>query len=170
MLPAGPRMRVMAPARSAPTSVSSIFTMRSPDEHAGLVRGRAFDGAQDLHRRILGHHFDADAGIGAHGAEADLFELVAVEEGGVRIERGHHAADRFLHQLAVVDVIDVLALDALVDLGEQPGLFPGQVLRPALAGLVGRRSALTSPAMAAENPNTAPATRAISVRDRIGML
>ena len=31
LLPAGPRMRVIAPARSAPTSESSIFTMRSPE-------------------------------------------------------------------------------------------------------------------------------------------
>ena len=51
----------------------------------------------------------------------------------MRIERGDHAADRLLHQLVVVDVVDVLALDALVDLSEQPGLFPGALVD---AGLV----------------------------------
>ena len=95
-------------------------------EHAGKLCRRSFDGTQDLHRRILGHDFDADARIGAHGAEADLLEFIAVEEGGMRIERRHHASDRLFHQLAVVDGIDVLALDAFVDLGEQTGLFPGQ--------------------------------------------
>ena len=151
-------MRVMAPARSAPTSLSSIFTMRSPDCMPAWSAGEPSIGPQHLHRRVLGDHFDADAGVGAHGGEADLFELVGVEEGGVRIERRDHAADRFLHELLVVDVVDVLALDALVDLGEQAGLFPRERVgrRPSLASS-GRRSAMTSPAMAPEKPNTAPA-------------
>ncbi len=42
----------------------------------------------------------------------------------MRIEGGHHAADRLLHQGAIVDFIHVLALDALVDFGELTCLFP----------------------------------------------
>ncbi|MEJ1964339.1 MAG: hypothetical protein WDO56_23470 [Gammaproteobacteria bacterium] len=94
--------------------------------HAGLVGGRALDGTQHLHRRVFGHHFDAHARVGAHGGQPDLFELVGVEVGGMRVERCDHAANRFFHELLVVDFIDVLALDALVDFGEQPRLFPGQ--------------------------------------------
>ena len=44
----------------------------------------------------------------------------------MRIERPYHAADRFLHQLVIVDVIDVFALDALVDFGKETRLFPRQ--------------------------------------------
>ena len=53
----------------------------------------------------------------------------------MRIERGDHAADRFLHQLVVVDVVDVFALDALVDFGEQARLFPGQACGQDRVGL-----------------------------------
>jgi len=73
----------------------------------------------------------------------------------VRIERGDHAAYRLLHERLVVDLIDVLALDALVDLGEEPRLFQGSVAG-ALALSSARCSALTSPAMAPEKPKTAP--------------
>ena len=57
----------------------------------------------------------------------------------MRIERGDHAADRFLHELLVVHVVHVLALDALVDFGEQARLLPRKCgrrlhgfVRPAL--------------------------------------
>src|SRR5262249_22704546 len=81
-----------------------------------LGRG-AVDGAQNLHRRVFGHDFDPHAGIGAHGAQADLFEFVAVQVGRVGVERGHHAPNGLLHQRMVVDVVDVLVLDAFVDFG-----------------------------------------------------
>ena len=88
----------------------------------------------------------------------------------MRIERGDHAADGFFHELAVVDVVDVLALDALVDFSEQTRLFPGQggcgggILG---CGLRGRAPVSASPAAAAESQNTAPAASAVSVRDRV---
>src|SRR4029453_4897646 len=70
------------------------------------------------------HDFDAHAGVRAHGRQADFFELIGIEIGGVRIERRDHAANRLLHELLVIDLVDVLALDALVDLGEEASLFP----------------------------------------------
>ena len=44
----------------------------------------------------------------------------------MRIKRAHHAADCFFHELVVVDLIHVFALDALVDFGEEARLFPGK--------------------------------------------
>ena len=113
-------------------------------QEPGLLRRRAVDRAQDPHHAVLGHHLDADARVGAHGGQADLVELLAVEVGGVRVERGDHAAHRLLHERVVVDVVDVLALDALVDFREQARLLPRQAgargLRQRLAGT--RRAAV----------------------------
>src|SRR5882762_10524317 len=69
-----------------------------------LLCRRALDRPQNFHHPILGRDFDADARIGAHGAQADLLELVAVEVGRMRIERGQHAAQGLLHQGVIVDV------------------------------------------------------------------
>ena len=91
-----------------------------------LLRRRPLYGPQHFHHPVLGADFDAYAGIGAHGAQADFLELLAVEVGRVRIECGDHAAQRLLHQGVIVDVVHVVALDALVDLGEQAGLLPRQ--------------------------------------------
>ena len=61
---------------------------------------------------------DTDAGIAAGGADANLVVLLAIEVGGIGIETADHAAHGVLDQLAVVHLVDVLALDALEDLGE----------------------------------------------------
>ena len=41
----------------------------------------------------------------------------------MRIEPGKHPGDRFLHQLLVVDRLDVVLLDRAEDLGELADLF-----------------------------------------------
>src|SRR5262249_45676702 len=87
-------------------------------QEAGLLGWRAVHRPQDLDRRILRHDLDAHTGVGAHGAQADLFEFLAVEVGGMRIERGHHATNGFFHERVVIDLVDVFALDALVHLRE----------------------------------------------------
>ena len=112
-------------------------------KHASKLGRRSFDGPQYLHRRIFGHDFDADTRIGPHGAEANFLELVVVEERGMRIERRHHSSDRLFHQLAVIDRIDVLTLDAFIDLGEQTGFFPGQ--SDVQAAILGRRGLRRAP-------------------------
>src|SRR5262249_52304261 len=90
------------------------------------LRGRALDGMQHLHRPVCGPHLHAAGGIGAHGADANRVELLAVEIGGMRIEGGHHAAQRLLHQYVIVDVLDVVALDALIDFSEEARLLPAE--------------------------------------------
>src|SRR6185312_17069831 len=57
--------------------------------------------------------------------------------GGVRIERGHHAADGRIHQLAVADPIDVIAFDMLVDFREEARFLPGK--GRGIAGIMGAR-------------------------------
>src|SRR5579872_7386073 len=42
----------------------------------------------------------------------------------MRIERSHHAAYGLVHQRMIIDVIDILALDALEDFRELTCLFP----------------------------------------------
>ncbi len=101
-------------------------TMKSPACMPASAAGEPSMRPQNLHPALLGDDFDADAGIGAHGREADLLEFLAVEVGRMRIERRDHAAHRFLHELVVVDLVDVLAFDALVDFGKEPRLLPGQ--------------------------------------------
>ncbi len=114
----------MAPAWSAPTSLLSIFTMMSPASSPACSAGEPSIG-----RKIFTPASSATTSMPTPGYEpmvgqADLFELIGVEIGGVRIERRDHAAYRFFHEGLVVDFVDVLALDALVDFGEEAGLFP----------------------------------------------
>ena len=51
----------------------------------------------------------------------------------MRIEVGHHAPHRALHEAMIVHRLDVVLLDALEDLGEQPHVFPGQVVAAGVA-------------------------------------
>jgi len=44
----------------------------------------------------------------------------------MRIERTHHAAYGFLHELVIIHVVHIFALDARVDFREQTGVFPGK--------------------------------------------
>src|SRR5262249_30702453 len=61
-------------------------------EEPGLFGGRTLDGSQNLHAGFFGHDLDAHAGIRAHRGQTDLFELIGIEIGGMRIERRDHAA------------------------------------------------------------------------------
>ena len=80
---------------------------------------------------------------------------LAVEVGGVRVERRDHAAHRLLHERAVVDLVDVLALDALVDFRERSPLL---ARHEAAAGSVCAvcRSASAPPVSAAKAPRIIP--------------
>src|SRR5207302_4496176 len=124
-LPEAPRMRAMAPARSAPISLPSILTSSSPGRSPACCAGDPSIGRSTFDP-VLGDDLDADAGIGAHRGEADLLELLAVEIGRVRIERRDHAAQRPLRQAVIIDVVHVVALDALVNLREEARLLPRQ--------------------------------------------
>jgi hypothetical protein len=57
----------------------------------------------------------------------------------VRIEGRDHTANGFLHQRVIVDLIDVLSLNTLVDLGELTRFLPRQRRR------IPRRHQLTRP-------------------------
>ena len=124
-LPEEPRMRAMraGEVRADVGAVDAHDLIAGED--AGLARRASPRWARRIFTTpICGDHLDADARVGAHGAEADLFEFLVVEVGRVRIERGDHAAHGLLHEGVIVDVIDVLALDALVDFREQARLLP----------------------------------------------
>src|SRR5690606_10690158 len=121
---------------------------RVPAPDAGTLRRRAVDRGDDLELAVAGRDLDADARVPAGGADADLAVLVFVQELGVRVQPRDHAADRAFEELGVVDRLDVVGLDPLHDLGEQPRLLPGQGL---LRGLGRAEPAVLRPEAKARN-------------------
>src|SRR5690606_11174969 len=79
---------------------------------AGLGRGRVVDRRDHAHLAVGQlHDLHADPVVGAAGAFAEGFGRVLVQVGAVRIKVEQQAADRRIHQLAVLDRIDIAAPD-----------------------------------------------------------
>jgi hypothetical protein len=106
--------------------------MSSLDAGALCRRTRQAPRDTDARRRRL--DLDADAGVGAAGAELQLGVFVVIEKGRMLVQPRDQAAHRVLEQLVVVDAVDVVLAHALHDLGQQPGVLPGQRRRPGLSG------------------------------------
>jgi hypothetical protein len=86
---------------------------------AGASGGRAVDRGNDAHDAIFARHLDAEAAIFAAGGDLHVAVLGRVHVGGMRVERGEHAVDRRFDSLALVDVGDIILLDAREHVGEQ---------------------------------------------------
>ncbi len=84
---------------------------------------------------------DADAGVAAGRADANVAIFAGIEILRVRIEIADHAAYRAFQQRRIVDRFYIILLDALQHLGKQPRLLPGQLVRSGhwLAYPPGRR-------------------------------
>ena len=93
---------------------------------AGTKRGRAFDRAHDLDQAVFHAHLDADADEAAGRGLAEFLEGLLVEILRVRVEAGHHAADRVADELLFVDRLDIVALDHAEDSRELLKLLDGQ--------------------------------------------
>ena len=86
---------------------------------AGALGGRIVDRRDDAQRAFDLHDFDAEAVVAAGRVFGEIVDLLAIEVFAVRIEAGEQAADRRLHQLMVVDVLDIGLLDQAVDRSER---------------------------------------------------
>ena len=81
------------------------------------------------------------------------------------IERLDHAADRVLHQLVVVDAVDVVLAHPLQHFGQQPRVGPRQRIaaagvRGAGAPTPGSRSASTRSVTDRDTPSSRPSINA----------
>src|SRR5207237_3806036 len=102
-------------------------------QHAGAEGGRVLDGRDHLDESILGADLDAEAAEFTLRAHLQVAIGFLVEERGVRIEAGEHAVDRFLEELAILDRLDVVALDAAEHLAEEAQVVDRQLQRRRLA-------------------------------------
>ena len=90
------------------------------------VGWRSLDRGDHANPAVVGLQFEADTGVGAAGVDADLLVLAGIQELGVGIELGQHAADGVVHELPVGNGLHVLALNALEYFGQHPGVVGGQ--------------------------------------------
>src|SRR5258706_205120 len=100
---------------------------------AGAVGRRVLDGGDDFHESVLGADLDAEAAEFALGADLQIAVCVLVEERRMRVEAREHSVDGFLQELAILDGLDVVALDASEDLAEEAQVIDGQHHRRSLA-------------------------------------
>ena len=68
---------------------------------AGRGGRRVAKRAHHAQRVIRGRHFDADARVGAGGADAQIGVFLGVEIGGIRIEAAHQAAQRIVDERGI---------------------------------------------------------------------
>ena len=157
-------MRAMAASRSLPTGHAVDGGDHVAAADAGGGGGRIAEGPHHAQRAVRGRHFDADAGVGAGRAHAQVGVFLGVEIGGVRIEAVHQAAQRVVDERGVLDVVDVFALDALHDFGElcgfgrRQGGFRGGLRRVWCAGRgrLRRDGRTPLPPRAMRTPSTMP--------------
>src|SRR5205085_6177790 len=82
---------------------------------------------------VLGADLDAEAAELTLGADLEVAIRLLVEERRVRVESRQHPVDRFLEELAVLDRLHVIALDAPEDLAEKTQVVDRQLQRGDLA-------------------------------------
>ena len=88
------------------------------------------DSLQELAKNPQAAKFALRAGL-------QVLERVGIEEGGVRVEAGQHAADGFVDQFLVVDRFDVVRLHRAEDVGERADLLE-RYGTPRIAERIGR--------------------------------
>ena len=133
-VPGSPRSLMIASVTLSSLTVRpSMLTMTSPAANARLVGRRSLDRRHHQNLAVLQVHLEADAGVVAGGADADLLVLLGIEELGMGIQVGHHAPHRVLDQAMIVHGLDVFLLDALEHLGEQAHVVPGQAVAVSVA-------------------------------------
>ena len=108
----------------------------------GLCRRRVVDRRDHLDEALFHRDLDAEAAEFARRRLLHLAPGLVVHVARVRIERGHHAVDRTLHQLGVVGLLDVVGPDALeyftkqielrISIGRTSGSLGGLDQVPAL--------------------------------------
>ena len=86
---------------------------------AGARGGGILDRRDHLDDAILHRDLDAEAAEFAAGLHLHVAEMLRVEIGRMRVERGQHAVDRRLDQLGIVGLLDIVRAHALQDLAEQ---------------------------------------------------
>jgi hypothetical protein len=119
-----------APGRLLEVSGADGHAVHGNDDvsrrNAGEIGGAPVDRRDDPQGAVLRTQLDADAGIFPAGADTDVLELGRIEQGGMGVEVGNHAADRGVDELAVIDHVDIVALHAFHDLGKQARFLPRQ--------------------------------------------
>jgi hypothetical protein len=93
---------------------------------AGAVGGRLVDGRDDLDVAVFHRDLDAEADEAALHLFAQLGQVLLVQVDGMRVERIHHAGDGVRQQLLVVDLLDIIALDQGVHVGQLAQLVQRQ--------------------------------------------
>ncbi len=93
---------------------------------AGPERGRVLDRRDDLDVAVFVRDFNAHADELALHRFAHVAKRFLVEVHGVRVERGHHAADGFGEQFLVFDRLDVVGLDQAIHIGQLAQLVQWQ--------------------------------------------
>ena len=90
--PRGPRMRAMAASRSMPTGSAVDGGNHVAALNSGGGGGRIAERPHHAQRAIRGRHLDADAGVGAGGADAQIGVFLGIEIGRIGIEAADQAA------------------------------------------------------------------------------
>ena len=119
--PRGPRMRAMAASRSAPTGSSVDGGNHVAALNSCGGRGRIAERPHHAQRAIRGRHFDADARVGAGGADAQIGVFLGIEIGRIGVEPADQAAQRVVDEFGMRHGVDVFALHAFDDFRELRG-------------------------------------------------
>ena len=94
--------------------VGDVIAGLDPCAPCGRVLGRS----DDLHRTVLDRNGEAKAAVIPVGRGLELVEVGRFDVARMRIQRGEHAVDCALDQRLVVDLVDIIRLDALIDAHE----------------------------------------------------
>ena len=103
------------------------FAIDMGDEIAGLDPGGICRGVVDrrhhLDEALFLGHLDAQTAELAPGLHPHVGGVIRRQIAGMRVERGQHAVDRGLDQLAFVDLLDILRANAFEDVAKQVKLL-----------------------------------------------
>ncbi len=116
--------------------IQSIVTRRYTVDLDNLVTGlypralrrRAVYWGDHEDRAILRADLEPYTRVSAARAVTNIPVFLCVEELGVTVEPGHHAADGAVHQFRLIDRLDEIPAHAFHDLVDEPRLLPGQFL------------------------------------------
>jgi hypothetical protein len=96
---------------------------------AGTRRRRIVDGRDHAQGSIHRGHLDAESRVTARGVLGQIREGIALQVFAVRIKANQHAADRGLHELVIVDRLDIGLFDQAEHGGEQANVIQAYVAR-----------------------------------------